>query len=356
MVLDSLGIKEKILERAEVITNISKNAELISDIIFLGHLVHKKWKNSLPYKPKLIFFGNGGSAADSVHITAEFINKFKIDRNAYPAIALTDNVSNITAIANDYEYSRIFEKQLDALARAGDIVFGISTSGKSKNVIYGLKKAKEKGAYTIGIGGKNIKKTKMSDYVDLLLVIPSNNTPIIQEGYMMLLHIFAEMIEDLMENPQPFAFVDRDNTIIEDVPYCHKIEDVKFKKDIFNYLKLLMDSGYLLTITTNQSGIGRGYFTLEDFIAVNSYIEEELLKRKIVIQGHFACPHKPEDNCNCRKPKTGLIESVMNTYNVDLYSSIVVGDREDIDGELALNLGIPYIDIEHFCVDLMQLI
>ena len=142
---------------------------------------------------KLLIFGNGGSAADSQHIAAEFVGRFKMERRALPAIALTVNTSAITAIANDYGYDVIFSRQIEALGSGKDIALGISTSGNAKNVISGVKMARSLGMTTISLTGGNgggLKKLS-----DISIVAGSKDTPRIQESHILIAHIICELVE-----------------------------------------------------------------------------------------------------------------------------------------------------------------
>ncbi|MBN2421601.1 SIS domain-containing protein [Candidatus Woesearchaeota archaeon] len=142
----------------------------------------------------IYFFGNGGSAADSLHLAAEFTGKFKFDRKPLRASALTTNMSAITAVSNDYDFESVFSRQVDAFVSKGDIVFGISTSGKSKNVIEGIKKANEKGAVTIAFTG--IEKQGLSELAQYSINIPSSNTARIQELHILVGHAICEIVEE----------------------------------------------------------------------------------------------------------------------------------------------------------------
>ena len=148
------------------------------------------------YKRQILIFGNGGSAADAQHLAAELVNRFKKERAPMPAIALTTDTSILTAIANDYDFSEVFSKQILALGKKGDIALGISTSGKSSNVIEALKVAKKLGLYTVGLSGGN--GGLMRDFCDYLILVPSRETPRIQEGHLLFLHIFSELLEELI--------------------------------------------------------------------------------------------------------------------------------------------------------------
>jgi len=142
---------------------------------------------------KVVLFGNGGSAADAQHIAGELVGKFKLERQALPAIALTTNTSILTAVANDYGYETVFSRQVEALVNEKDIAIGISTSGDSSNVIEAIKTAKKKGAKTIGLTGGS--GGKLAEVADLALIVPSDSTPRIQEAHITIGHIVCELVE-----------------------------------------------------------------------------------------------------------------------------------------------------------------
>ena len=149
---------------------------------------------------KLLIFGNGGSAADAQHIAAELTGRYKSERKALPAIALTTDTSALTAIGNDYGYKEVFKRQVEALANKGDVVLGISTSGNSKNVIKALKKAKKLGCKTIGFSGRD--GGKMNEVCDINIVVPSNDTPRIQEMHILIGHIICQAVDNEWEIEQ----------------------------------------------------------------------------------------------------------------------------------------------------------
>ncbi|MFY9269306.1 MAG: D-sedoheptulose 7-phosphate isomerase [Candidatus Manganitrophaceae bacterium] len=150
---------------------------------------------------KLILFGNGGSAADAQHIAAELVGRFERERKALPAIALTANTSTLTAIGNDYDYAKIFSRQVEAWVQPADLVIGISTSGNSPNVVEGITSAKAKGAKAIGLTGE--KGGKLAPLVDLCLKVPSSNTARIQESHIMIGHLLCLLIEQQLSFPSP---------------------------------------------------------------------------------------------------------------------------------------------------------
>lgn len=143
---------------------------------------------------KILLCGNGGSAADAQHIAAELTGRYKTERKGLPGIALTTDTSALTAIGNDYGYDRVFDRQVEALASKGDLIIGISTSGNSKNVINALNLAKELGCKTIGLTGKD--GGAMNEICDVNLVVPSNDTPRIQEMHILFGHTICQIIDN----------------------------------------------------------------------------------------------------------------------------------------------------------------
>ncbi len=143
---------------------------------------------------KVVLFGNGGSAADSQHMAAEFVGRFMKERKSFPAIALSTDSSIITAIGNDYSFEKVFSRQAESLVKKGDVVIAISTSGESKNILEGIKTSKKIGAKIISLTGKN--GTKMERNSDIFLNVPSTITSRIQEVHRTIIHIICEMVED----------------------------------------------------------------------------------------------------------------------------------------------------------------
>ncbi|HEY6293724.1 MAG TPA: D-sedoheptulose 7-phosphate isomerase [Terriglobia bacterium] len=143
---------------------------------------------------KVLLFGNGGSAADAQHIAAELVGRYRRERRGLPALALTVNSSSVTAIANDYGFDQVFARQVEALGVRGDIVFGISTSGNSPNVLRGVEAAKSRGMIAVGLTGRAGGNLKAK--VDYCLQVPSDDTPHIQEAHLLLGHILCEYVEE----------------------------------------------------------------------------------------------------------------------------------------------------------------
>ena len=169
-----------------------KTAELISDEIAKAAQI---CIDALVNNKKILICGNGGSAADAQHFSAELLNRFEMERPALPAIALTTDTSTITAIGNDYNFNQIFEKQVHALGQAGDILIAISTSGNSENVNLAINAAKEKYMNIIGISGKDGGKMNKLLEDQLNVIVPSNRTAHIQETHIVILHIICTLID-----------------------------------------------------------------------------------------------------------------------------------------------------------------
>jgi len=179
-------IKKTMVESSNVILNSINLSEKIEESI---NEIIKCFKRG----NKIIVFGNGGSAADAQHIVAEFIGRFQKERKSLPAISLTTDSSIITSLANDYSYNIVFSRQCESLVSKGDVVIGISTSGKSKNVEEGIKAAKKKGAITIGLLGSDGGTIK--DFTDISIIVSSINTARIQEVHRVIYHIICDIVE-----------------------------------------------------------------------------------------------------------------------------------------------------------------
>lgn len=143
---------------------------------------------------KVLFCGNGGSAADAQHLAAEFSGRFYTDREALPAEALHVNTSYLTAVANDYSYEVVYSRIIKGNGKKGDVLVGLSTSGNSGNIVKAFETAREKGMITVGFTGSN--GGKMKELSDYLLNVPSNDTPRIQESHIMLGHIICQLVEE----------------------------------------------------------------------------------------------------------------------------------------------------------------
>jgi D-sedoheptulose 7-phosphate isomerase len=148
---------------------------------------------ALGRRSKILFAGNGGSAADAQHLAGELVSRFAYDRPGLPAFALTTDTSVLTAIGNDYGYERLFARQIEAVGAAGDVFFGISTSGRSPNILQALGLSRARGLVTVGMTGRT--GGGMTEHCDHLLRVPSDVTPRIQEGHIAMGHAICQLIE-----------------------------------------------------------------------------------------------------------------------------------------------------------------
>ena len=181
-------IKQCFLDHLEV-----ANAVMQSNIMGQIQIVAEAIKKALAEGHKVLFCGNGGSAADSQHLAAEFVGRFQKERRGLPAIALTVDTSILTAVGNDYGYDKVFVRQVEALAQTGDVLVGISTSGNSPNVVEAIELAKTKGVYCVGMtaagGGK------MAMLCDECIAVPAKITARAQEMHILIGHILCELVD-----------------------------------------------------------------------------------------------------------------------------------------------------------------
>ena len=178
-IIDSITVKQELLQNDAIMVDITKVADLIVEAFNNGN--------------KLLFCGNGGSAADAQHLAAEFSGRYYLNRPPLHAEALHTDTSFMTAVSNDFSFDEVYARLIQGIGKQGDILIGMSTSGNSKNVIKALEEAKKKNIITIGLTGKA--NGNMKPYCDLLINIPSDDTPRIQECHLMLGHAICELVE-----------------------------------------------------------------------------------------------------------------------------------------------------------------
>ncbi len=178
-VKSSVATKQELLEDADILSRTVEIAEIVAAALHTGH--------------KLLLFGNGGSASDAAHIAAELVGKYQRERRGLPALALTGNLSSITAISNDYGFDCVFSRQIEAFGSPGDIAVGLSTSGDSENILRGVKTAHERQMITIGMTGR--KGGRLKEAVNYCLAVPSDETPRVQECHILLGHILCDLVE-----------------------------------------------------------------------------------------------------------------------------------------------------------------
>jgi D-sedoheptulose 7-phosphate isomerase len=182
----SIAAKKALLGDSQIVVTVAKVCELLV--------------NALSQRNKILLFGNGGSAANAQHLAEESVGRFAFDRPALPALALSVNTSNLTAIGNDYGFNQGFARQIEALARPRDVAIGISTSGTSSNVLFAFSTARKIGLHTVALTGNT--GGKLRGIVDYCVCVPSNETPRIQECHSLIGHILSELVEQTLFNKQ----------------------------------------------------------------------------------------------------------------------------------------------------------
>lgn len=180
-----------------VMEDAARSESLLSSLLQVSELM----AGALRAGGKLLFAGNGGSAGDAQHIAGEFVSRLNFDRAPLAALALTVDTSVLTAIGNDYGYERVFERQVLALGRPGDVFVGISTSGRSPNIIRALEAARGIGLHTVGFCGEG--ETAMTPLCDLTVAAPSRSTPLIQQVHIVAAHAICGLVEEMIFGPAP---------------------------------------------------------------------------------------------------------------------------------------------------------
>ena len=188
-------LKHYLDESSQCILNMVSDPTLLSLLFEIAN----ECLNRLQTGNKLLFVGNGGSAADCQHMAGEYVSRFLIDRNGLPAIALTTDTSILTAIGNDYGYEMVFSRQIEALGRKGDLLFAYSTSGNSQNILKAVETAKKMGISVVGMTGLN--RGKLDTMCDFIFKTPSMRTPQIQEGHLIAGHAICALVEKQFFQP-----------------------------------------------------------------------------------------------------------------------------------------------------------
>lgn len=182
-------IKNQVQASITTKENILKDESLMLEIVKVAEACVKLYKEG----KKTLLAGNGGSAADAQHFAAELVGRYGFDRPSLPSLALTTDTSNLTAIGNDYGYDKVFSRQLEGMGNEGDLFIGISTSGNSQNIINAFEAAKKKNIITVALVGRD--GGKMANIADYTLIVPSNDTPRIQESHLLIEHMICDIIE-----------------------------------------------------------------------------------------------------------------------------------------------------------------
>ena len=297
---------------------------------------------------QVFIMGNGGSAATASHFACDLAKGTLLtDKPRFRVMALTDNMPLFSAYANDYGYEHVFAQQLASSVRRGDIIIGISGSGSSANVLNAIKLAKSVQATTIGFIGFD--GGKLKDLVDVCIHVPSHCMEQVEDVHLMLEHLICTCLRkagDKYKVPEMFVlepwglrpsqrkqmtrvaiFLDRDGVINENrADYVKSWEEYRFLPGVFEPLSRLAQSPFTIVVISNQSPINRGILAQSEVEEINRRMIEDIHAHGGRIDGVFCCPHRPGENCNCRKPKPGLLLRAAESLNLDLESSYLIGD------------------------------
>ena len=317
------GLPDLVRSRIEGAVGIQRSLEAAAPniVAVAGAMIR-----SLRTGGKIVLFGNGGSAADAQHIAGELVGRYYLDRRPLSAMALTVNTSSLTAIANDHGFPQVCARQLQAVGRGGDVAIGISTSGRSANVLEALRVAQRLGMVSVLLTGRAGEDAAAADYC---LAVPSSDTPRIQEAHILIGHLLCQLVEANLCGPLDVqtVFLERDCVVHPQAggdPV--RWADFEFRPGAKEALRRLSARQIRLIIVTNQQGITRGRVTeaeLEDF---HRGMVSELGREGARIDGVYYCPHD-EGECACRKPRTGLFLRAQGDFpDIEFERAAVVGD------------------------------
>lgn len=292
-------------------------------------------------KNKILIAGNGGSASQSQHLCAELMGRMKRKRSPFQAVALTSDTALLTCIANDFGYERIFSRQIEGIGLPGDVFIAFTTSGKSRNVLEALLECKSRSIGTIVFTGTRI--DSISRLSDVLIQIPHDDTAIIQECHLQLIHIMCEIVENaltewdddpwgqvLKMSEQGFQtlLLDRDGVMnyIKPNGYIQHPSEFVLREDFAKHIKSLSDAFDLIFVVTNQKGVGKGKMSITDLESVNKRLIEEIEANGGRIDKIYFST-SPDNNHPDNKPNTGMSQSIKGDYpEVDFSKAVVVGD------------------------------
>lgn len=278
----------------------------------------------------IFIMGNGGSASTASHFCND-INKGTLvpnkDGKRFKAIALTDNIPLLTAWSNDSSYEDCFVEQLRSLHNHGSVVLGISGSGNSENVLRAMRFARDNGSTTIGFTGFD--GGKMKDLVDIPIVVPSHLMARVEDIHMILCHVITHSIRDEIIRGRKTVFIDRDGVINHNIDgdYVRNWQDFRFLPGALEAIKRLTDNNCDIHIISNQAGVGKGLMTQEQLDEIHDQMVKIVEAHGGKIAGVHVCTHRADENCDCRKPKPGLLyQAVGGRHSVFPNGCFVVGD------------------------------
>lgn len=314
---------------------------------------------------RIFFLGNGGSATTASHMAVDFGKGTAVaGRPRFRAVSLTDNVGLITAWSNDASYESIFKEQLENLLEPSDVVVAISASGNSPNVLRAVEFARKRGAITIGLIGFG--GGKLKDLVDVDVSISSRNYGQVEDVHLTLDHILSQYLKARIElelgvkdvqavtdsylkfffseppssGTRSAILLDRDGVINERVVggYVTDWKEFKFREGIKQAMASLEGLDLPIVVISNQACVEKRLVSPGDLEDITRRFVEEFRESGVQIDAVYYCPHTSEQGCNCRKPRSGLIEAAALEWKIDLTRSVFIGDSaSDLQAARALH-------------------
>lgn len=308
---------------------------------------------------KVLIAGNGGSAAQSQHFSAELMGRMKTNRNPFSAISLSSDVSCLTCIANDFGFERIFSRQIEGIGCCGDVFVCITTSGKSRNLLEAINVCKEKKIRTIIITGAL--RNDYEDHCDCVIKINHDDVCLIQEIQMQIIHIICENIEaqilssrkcwsellNIDDSRYNSLILDRDGVVnhVKANGYVQNVNELVLNSDFCEYAKEIAKKYEYIFIATNQKGVGKGIMTQESLDAIHTLLIEKIKNIGGRIDKIYTCTSTDEKNINL-KPNIGMAEQIKHDFpHVVFDKTIVVGDSNS-DRLFADNIGAKFVYAE----------
>lgn len=287
----------------------------------------------------VFIIGNGGSASTASHMANDLSKQAHVHgRSPLRALALTDSVETLTAIANDIGYESVFAAQLKIHARPGDVLVLMSCSGKSPNLLIAIEAAKDLGLKTIAFGGTD--GGRMRELCDHYVHVPSNDYGQVETAHLLFEHLLTDLLRNAGHTAlKPAVLIDRDGVIVKNrADYVKSRLEMEILPGALESIAALSQGGHRIFVLTNQSAIGQGLTTSDEVESMHRQLAFEVSCAGGEIEAFLVCPHTPDDGCDCRKPAPGLLFQARDRYGVDLNSAVMIGDWET-DAQAARNAG-----------------